>query len=63
VDCAKHLLIPVVLKVIWFILIQIYPTLTLYTSAEQGRRRPFPRFRAAGAGGITTVETFVGAAA
>jgi hypothetical protein len=33
-----------------------------YTSAEQGRRRPIPSFFAAGAGGVTTVETCVGAA-
>ena len=38
-------------------------TLLRYTSAEQGRRRPIPRFFAAGAGGVTTVEICVGAAA
>jgi hypothetical protein len=38
-------------------------TLLRYTSAEQGRRRPTPRFIAAGAGGVATFETCVGAAA
>jgi hypothetical protein len=32
--------------------------LSHYASAEQGRRRPTPRFCAAGAGGVTTFETF-----
>jgi hypothetical protein len=34
-----------------------------YTSAVQGRRRHTPRFIAAGAGGVTAVETCVNAAA
>jgi hypothetical protein len=38
-------------------------TLLRYTSAEQGRRRPTPRFLAAGASGVTSVETCAGAAA
>jgi hypothetical protein len=38
-------------------------TFLRYISAEQGRRRPKPRFFAAGAGGVITVETFVGTAA
>jgi hypothetical protein len=38
-------------------------TLFRYTSSEQGRRRPTSRFRAARAGGVTTVEPCVGAAA
>jgi hypothetical protein len=32
------------------------------TSSEQGRRMPTPRFYTAGAGGVATVETCVGAA-
>jgi hypothetical protein len=46
--------------------VQIKPlifTLFCYTSSEQGRRRPSPRFFAAGAGGVATVETFTCAAA
>jgi hypothetical protein len=38
-------------------------TLLRYTSVELGRRRPTPIFFAAGAGGVATVETCVGAAA
>jgi hypothetical protein len=37
-------------------------TLLRYTSTEQDRRRPTPGFCAAGAGGVTTDVTFVGAA-
>jgi hypothetical protein len=38
-------------------------TFLRYTSAEQGRRRSMPRFCVAGAGGVATVGTCVGAAA
>jgi len=38
-------------------------TLPRCTSAEQGRHRPTPRFCTAGAGAVTTVETWVYAAA
>jgi hypothetical protein len=41
----------------------IAPSMPPHTYPRQGRRRPTPRFCAAGAGGVATVETCVSAAA
>ena len=41
----------------------IAPSTSPHACPQQGRRRPAPKFCAGGAGGVTTVETCVGAAA